>query len=93
MILRESIRAKSAKTSLRRSSDEISAYEIVREFFLQLRSPNTTTRSLSSVTGVGPVAFRRMCDACEEYDGMGEETGRGRGTHVREAEREKTDTE
>lgn len=64
--------------------DKISACEIVRESFLQSRSPNTTTRSLSPVTGVRPAAFRRMCDVCEEYDGMDEEAGRGRGgTHSR----------
>lgn len=75
------------ETLLGRSADEISACEIVRESFLQPRSPNTTTRSLSPVTGVRPTAFRRMRDVYEEYDGK-DEGGRtrkraeGEETHV-----------
>lgn len=58
--------------------------------FLQSRSPNTTTRSLSPVTGVRPAAFRRICGVCEEYDGMDEEArAEGEETHVQETEREK----
>lgn len=90
--------AKLRETLFRRSPDEISACEIVRESFLQPHSSNTTTRSLSPVTGVRPAAFRRMRDVYEEYNGK-DEDGRtrkraeGEETHVREAEREKTDTE
>lgn len=90
--------AKLRETLLRRSPDEISACEIVRESFLQPHSPNTTTRSLSPVTGVRPAAFRRMRDVYEEYNGKDEggrtrKRAKGEETHVREAEREKTDTE
>lgn len=70
------------------------ACEIICESFLQSRLStlsSMTTRSLSPVTGVRPIAF--WCTRDEKDGGRTRKRAEGEKTYVRKAEREKTDTE